>query len=226
MPSDSTRLTVASLYSLPLTVLKSSASAIDAKQTIRDDEPGGTHLRQRFSEEGQPSASGTNDGLTPSLSQFSELKLCLSPAKNARKNTLMRIQIELGEMASVIINEMGRRCYQQRGACAVNPIEAIARICVETTVAQAIDDYISEDGDDWLLEGANDPDRACKRVWDDLEEPGDYMFALKQHGLSPKRSISAKRRRLSRMAAKCLNKRDGELTISDILNFNEKERGL
>jgi len=149
----------------------------------------------------------------------------LSPAKNARKNTGMRIQIELGEMASVIINEMGRRCYQ-RGVSAVNPIEAIARICVETTVAQAIDNYISDDGDDWLLEGASDPDRACKRVWGDLEEPGDYMFALKQHGLSPKRSISAKKRKLSRMAAKSLNKREDKLTISDLLNFNEKERGL
>src|SRR5215471_1181179 len=119
-------------------------------------------------------------------------------------------------MASVIINEMGRRCYQQRGGCAVNPIEAIARICVETTVAQAVDNFIDKDGDEWLLEGAGDPDLACKRAWDDLEEPGDYMFALKQHGLSPKRSISAKRRKLCKMAAKCLNKRDGELTISDI----------
>ena len=137
----------------------------------------------------------------------------------------MRIQIELGEMASVIINEMGRRCYQH-GVCAVNPIEAIARICVEATVAQAIDNHISEDGDDWLLEGVSDPDHACKRAWDDLEEPGDYMFALKQHGLSPKRSISDKRRKLCQMAAKRLNKRQDQLTISDILNFNEKERGL
>jgi len=129
-------------------------------------------------------------------------------------------------MASVIINEMGRRCYQQRGGWAVNPIEAIARICVETTVAHAIDNWIDKDGDDWLLEGAGDPDRACKRVWDDLEKPGDYMFALKQHGLSPNRSISAKRRKLSKMAAKCLNRPEDELTIGDILNFNEKERGL
>ena len=138
----------------------------------------------------------------------------------------MKLQIELGEMASVIINEMGRRCYQQRGGCAVNPIEAIARICVETTVAQAIDDYISKDGDDWLLEGASDPDGACKRGWDDLEEPGDYMFALKQHGLSPKRSISARRRKLCKKAARSLNKPEDELTISDLLNFNEKERRL
>ena len=149
----------------------------------------------------------------------------MSPAKNARTNTYMKIQIELGEMASVIINEMGRRCYQ-RGVSAVNPIEAIARICVETTVAQAIDDYISDDGDDWLLEGASDPDRACKRVWGDLEEPGDYMFALKQHGLSPKRSISARLRKTEKMAAKWLRKPVNELTISDLLNFNENERGL
>ena len=137
----------------------------------------------------------------------------------------MKIQIELGEMASVIINEMSRRCYE-RGVSAVNPIEAIARICVETTVAQAIDNFIDKDGDDWLLEGANDPDRACKRVWDDLEEPGDYVFALKQHGLSPKRSISARRRKLSKMASRSLNKPEDQLTISDILNFNEKEREL
>lgn len=128
-------------------------------------------------------------------------------------------------MASVVINEMGRRCYQ-RGVSAVNPIEAIARICVETTVAQAIDNFIDKDGDDWLLEGTNDPDRACKRAWDDLEEPGGYVFALRQHGLSPKRSISAKRRKLSRMAAKWFNKPEDELTTSDILSFNEKEHGL
>ena len=35
MPSASTRLTVTFLYSFPAIVLKSSASAIDAKHTIR-----------------------------------------------------------------------------------------------------------------------------------------------------------------------------------------------
>ena len=152
-------------------------------------------------------------------------KIVLVTGEKGAQKTRMRIQIELGEMASVIINEMGRRCYQH-GVCAVNPIEAIARICVETTVAQAIDNFIDKDGGDWLLEGANDPDRACKRIWDDLEEPGDYVFALKQHGLSPKRSISARRRKLRKTAARSLKKPEDELTISDLLNFNERERGL
>jgi hypothetical protein len=59
MPSGSTRLTVAFLYSFPLIVLKSSASAIDAKHTIKITKKLGvlTSATLGFSGEAQVSAS-------------------------------------------------------------------------------------------------------------------------------------------------------------------------
>src|SRR5439155_18128787 len=57
-PSGSTRLTVASLYSLPLIVLKSSARAIDAKHTIKITKVGVLiSATLGFSSEGQARAN-------------------------------------------------------------------------------------------------------------------------------------------------------------------------
>ena len=77
-----------------------------------------------------------------------------------------KITIKLSGSASAVLNEMSRRA-------GVKP-KAIARICVENTLAQAIDQILCEDGDAWLLETAIHPEATCRQCWLDVETPGDY----------------------------------------------------
>jgi hypothetical protein len=81
------------------------------------------------------------------------------------------IEIELTDSASAVLTEMARRGK-------VKP-EAIARICVEDTLSQAVDLLIG-DGDEVLLKNARDPDETCRICWEEVQKPGDYARALKR----------------------------------------------
>lgn len=77
-----------------------------------------------------------------------------------------KITIKLSESACAVLTEMSRRGK-------VTP-KAIARICVENTLAQSIDDFIAEAGDSWLLDSAIHPGATCRQCWNDVEAPGSY----------------------------------------------------
>jgi hypothetical protein len=81
------------------------------------------------------------------------------------------IEIELSDTASSVLTEMAKRGQ-------VKP-EAIARICVENSLSQAIDRQNAVDGDEWFRESAKDVDKACLASWKDVDNPGDYAPALK-----------------------------------------------
>lgn len=88
-------------------------------------------------------------------------------------NTPKKIEIELSDSASAVIAEMGKRGK-------VKP-EALARICVENTLSQAIDYNINGgEGDIWLLENARDPKKACRESWEEVKNPGSYAAALER----------------------------------------------
>ncbi len=80
------------------------------------------------------------------------------------------IEIELSDSASAVIAEMAKRGK-------VRP-DAIARLCVENSLAQAIDRLTSADGDLWFLENARDPNKACRESWKEIKNPGNYATAL------------------------------------------------
>jgi hypothetical protein len=80
------------------------------------------------------------------------------------------IEIELSDSASAVITEMARRGK-------VKP-EALARICLEDTLSQAVNRLTCADGDIGYLESARDPDKACRESWEEVEFAGDYATVL------------------------------------------------
>ena len=80
------------------------------------------------------------------------------------------IEIELSDTAASVLTEMAKRGQ-------VIP-EAIARICVENSLSQAIDRQNAVDGDEWFRESAKDVKKACLESWKDVKNPGDYVTAL------------------------------------------------
>jgi hypothetical protein len=77
-----------------------------------------------------------------------------------------KITIKLSDSACAVLKEMSRRA-------GVKP-KAIARVAIEYTLAQAVDDMISDDGDSWLIESAVHPGAMCRKSWNDVEAPGNY----------------------------------------------------
>jgi hypothetical protein len=81
------------------------------------------------------------------------------------------IEIELSDSASAVIAEMARRGK-------VRP-EAIAQLCVEHMLSQHIDLVINDDGADvWFMENARDPNKVCREMWKEVENPGSYARVL------------------------------------------------
>jgi hypothetical protein len=80
------------------------------------------------------------------------------------KTTTM--EIKLSEVASAVLNEMARH-----SGVGVNAA-AVGRVCLEITLAQAIDRAISEVGDEYWCRAAKNPDRTCREVWREVEKPG------------------------------------------------------
>ena len=90
-------------------------------------------------------------------------------------NTPKKIEIELSDRAAAVLTEMARRAE-------VRP-EAIGRVCLENTLAQAIDLRINDDGDSWIIEDAQNLKKACRNYWGDVENPGSYAAALERKAL-------------------------------------------
>jgi hypothetical protein len=83
---------------------------------------------------------------------------------------MKQITIELSNPASAVINAMATRGK-------VTP-EAIAKVALEHTLSQAIDDSIAEDGDLWFRECAPDPETTCRECWKDVKKPERYAITL------------------------------------------------
>jgi hypothetical protein len=93
------------------------------------------------------------------------------------------IQLQLSDPASAVLVEMARRGN-------VEP-EAIAQVCIEQTLAQAIDLVICEDADWWYMQAARKASETCRKAWRDVGNPGSYDFAMGKAGrLTAKGSAS------------------------------------
>src|ERR1700676_1984420 len=87
---------------------------------------------------------------------------------------LTKVEDTLSGAAAAVLVEMARRGN-------VKP-EAIARVCIEQTLTQAIDLRISEDGDWWYMHDARNASKSCRKAWREVENPGSYDFAMSKSG--------------------------------------------
>lgn len=82
------------------------------------------------------------------------------------------VEVPLSRAAAAVLTEMARRGN-------VKP-EAVARICIEHTLTQAIDLVLCEDGDWWLMQEAQNAAKTVRTLWREVENPGSYGFAMGQ----------------------------------------------
>jgi hypothetical protein len=74
------------------------------------------------------------------------------------------MEIKLSNVASAVLDVMATHS----GVTA----EAIGRVCVELTLAQAIDRSICEEGEEWYVDAATTAPRACRKAWKEVDKPG------------------------------------------------------
>lgn len=86
---------------------------------------------------------------------------------------MKQIRLEVSNEAFAVLTEMARRGRVQP--------EAIARICVEDRLAQAIDKRICEKMEEIIIEAARDQHKECVASWNEAREnPGTYGIILEQ----------------------------------------------